>query len=299
MKKVSVIMPTYKRNDYIIRALESVLAQDYPNVEVVVVDDNGIGTDDQIATEKKLRKYIDENRIVYIKNEKNQGGAFARNHGIEKSTGDYITFLDDDDEYLPGKISIQVQEMEKNNLDLCVMDGETYDNSGNKLSHKIQPFDTDMPQEEILKAHIVRHITGTNVFMFRREALIKIGMFDQIAAGQEFMIMLKAITSGLRIGCIHDVYVHFHMDGQERISTRLSKVEGLNKVYSEKQRFFDILSKDEKAYIKAKHHGTLFYVYYINKKFLMSGIELLKAVISSPKYTWETYEERKGKLKSR
>ena len=299
MKTVSVIVPTYKRNKYIIRALESILDQDYSNIEIVVVDDNGLGTQNQLETEKSLETYIKSGKIKYICNEKNMGGALARNHGIEESSGEYVTFLDDDDEYLPGKISIQVNAIESNNWDLCVMDGETYNNDGKCLSHKTQPINNDMTQEEILKAHIMKHITGTNVFMYRRDALLKIGMFDQISAGQEFMLMQKSITNGLKIGCIHDVYVHFHMDGQERISTRLSKIEGLNLVYDEKRKYFNLLNRDEKSYINSKYHGTLFYMYYINKKYFNAGIELVKAFVSSPKYTLETYQKRRGKLKSR
>lgn len=299
MKKVSVIIPTYKRNDYILRAIDSVLEQNYQNIEIIVVDDNGLGSDDQIVTEAKLKKYITAGKIKYICNEKNIGGALARNHGIEESTGDYITFLDDDDVYLPGKVSIQVQAIEVNNWDVCVMDGETYNNKGQMLSHKNQPIEDGMSQDEILKAHIMKHITGTNVFMYKRETFFKIGMFDQISAGQEYLLMQKTITNGCKIGCIHEVYVHFHMDGQERISTRLSKIDGLNLVFKEKKKFFHLLSKDEKAYIRSKHHGTLFYMYYINKKYIPASIEILKALICSPKYTWETYQERKGKLKVR
>lgn len=299
MKTVSVIVPTYKRNKYIIRALESILSQDYPDIEIVVVDDNGRGNPNQIETEKALSVYINDKKIKYVCNEQNVGGALARNHGIQESTGEYITFLDDDDVYLPGKISVQVKAMEDNGWDLCVMDGETYNNEGKCLSHKTQPIENGMTQEEILKAHIMKHITGTNVFMYKRDALLRIGMFDQISAGQEFMLMQKSITNNLKIGCIHDVYVHFHMDGQERISTRLSKIDGLNLVYEEKRKYFNLLSRDERAYINSKHHGTLFYMYYINKKYVNAGIELLKAFFSSPKYTWETYQERKGKLSSR
>ena len=299
MKTVSVIVPTYKRNKYVIRALESIISQDYPDIEIVVVDDNGRGNPDQIETERVLSTYISDKKIKYVCNEQNVGGALARNHGIQESIGEYITFLDDDDVYLPGKLSIQVKAMEDNGWDLCVMDGETYNNEGKCLSHKTQPIENGMTKEEILKAHIMKHITGTNVFMYKRDALLRIGMFDQISAGQEFMLMQKSITNNLKIGCIHEVYVHFHMDGQERISTRLSKIDGLNLVYEEKRKYFNLLNSDERAYINSKHHGTLFYMYYINKKYVNAGIELLKAFFSSPKYTWETYQERKGKLKSR
>ena len=297
--KVSVITPTYKRNDYINRAIESIINQDYPDIEILVIDDNGVGTIEQLETENKLKPYINKGLIKYICNEKNLGGANARNVGIINSTGEYITFLDDDDVYLPGKISVQVKYMMEKDLDVCVMDGETYDRNGNMLSHKTQPIEDGMEKEELLKAHIIHHITGTNVFMYKREAILKVGGFDDIPAGQEYMLMQKTIVSDMKIGCIHEVYVHFHMDGQNRISTNLSKVNGLKRIFEEKKKYFDVLTKKEKSFVRSKYYGTLFYVYFKNKKYFSACIELLKAVLCSPSNAWATYQERKGKLKSK
>src|SRR5690625_1431721 len=77
--KVSVIIPTYKRSDFLERALESVLAQSYANIEVVVVDDNEPNSSFRAKTEEKMKKYSEDKRIKYIKNKKNLGGALARN----------------------------------------------------------------------------------------------------------------------------------------------------------------------------------------------------------------------------
>src|SRR5699024_9428636 len=65
-----------------------------------------------------MEQYKNDDRIIYIKNCENLGGALARNVGIEASNGDYITFLDDDDEYLPVKIEKQVEFMESTKCDM-------------------------------------------------------------------------------------------------------------------------------------------------------------------------------------
>ena len=66
--KVSVIIPTYGRSEYLIRAVESVLNQTYDDIEIIIVDDNGTDTLNQIKTESKIKDYIAENdRIKYIK----------------------------------------------------------------------------------------------------------------------------------------------------------------------------------------------------------------------------------------
>ncbi len=113
--KVSVVIPTYGGGQYIQRCVDSVLNQTYTNIELVVVDDNGIGTENQIATAQQMEKYSSNKRVKYICHEVNKNGSAARNTGVDNSTGKYIALLDDDDEYLPEKIERQVRDME--NLD--------------------------------------------------------------------------------------------------------------------------------------------------------------------------------------
>lgn len=110
--RVSVIIPTYLRADFIERAVNSVLDQTYENVEIIVVDDNGLGTEYQILTEKKLTPYIESGKIRYIPHDKNKNGSAARNTGAKNCSGEYITFLDDDDFLLPRKIEAQVRAIE-------------------------------------------------------------------------------------------------------------------------------------------------------------------------------------------
>lgn len=111
---VSVIIPTYSRAEFITRAVDSVLAQTYPNVEIIVVDDNGIGTECQISTQRKLARYIELGKIQYVTHKKNMNGAAARNTGAKKCKGVYITFLDDDDVLYPQKIERQVTAIKSN-----------------------------------------------------------------------------------------------------------------------------------------------------------------------------------------
>jgi len=102
---VSVTVPTYNRWPLVAESIDSVLAQDYPNFEIIVVDDGSTdGTGEHIAA-----TYGD--RIEYIWQE-NQGAAAARNQGIRAARGEYIAFLDSDDTWLPGKLSSQVDALQ-------------------------------------------------------------------------------------------------------------------------------------------------------------------------------------------
>jgi glycosyltransferase involved in cell wall biosynthesis len=91
---VSVILPTYNRASMLPRAISSALNQNYSNIELIVIDD--CSSDE---TETVVRSFEDP-RIIYERLEKNSGGSAARNFGIEISLGEFIAFLDDDDEWL-------------------------------------------------------------------------------------------------------------------------------------------------------------------------------------------------------
>ncbi len=99
--KVSVLIPTHNRRQYVVDAIESVIAQDYDDMEIIVVDD---GSTD--GTEEALAPYLSRVRVIRTGN---QGPALARNVGMEAARGDYVAFLDSDDLYYPFKIRLQAQ----------------------------------------------------------------------------------------------------------------------------------------------------------------------------------------------
>ena len=133
MKKVTIVIPTYKRPNQICRAVDSALNQTYSNIEIIVVDDNGEGSPFEIETEKKLQNYVLDNKITYLKNKKNSGGSFSRNQGLFHSKGEYITFLDDDDEISEKKIEEQVKCLEEKGDDYscCYCQYHRIDTNGN------------------------------------------------------------------------------------------------------------------------------------------------------------------------
>lgn len=111
--KVSVVITTCRASNKLIRAIESVLKQSYKNIEIIVVDDNGDGTKEQIETEKMLGTYLNLNNFKYIKHKTNSNGAVARNTGVKNSTGTFIAFLDDDDFFLKDRLEKFMVELKK------------------------------------------------------------------------------------------------------------------------------------------------------------------------------------------
>ena len=109
---VTIIMPSYNSEKFIVESVESVLAQTYSNWELIIVDDCSPDDSNNIIT-----KYVDnDSRIKLIKLQKNSGPAVARNTAIEAANGRYIAFLDSDDVWLPNKLEKQIKFMQDNDL---------------------------------------------------------------------------------------------------------------------------------------------------------------------------------------
>jgi len=99
---VSAVIPTYKRSELVLRAVNSALNQNYSNLEVVVVID---GPD---AATQKILSGVSDHRLRVIVLPEKEGGCGARNAGVRAARGEWVAFLDDDDEWLPGKIAKQL-----------------------------------------------------------------------------------------------------------------------------------------------------------------------------------------------
>lgn len=166
-KRVTVIIPTHKGSQYVTSAVESVLNQTYQNIEIIVIDDNGLGTNEQVQTRSRLTEYIDSKRIKYIPHEVNKNGSAARNTGFKNSTGEYICLLDDDDEYYPDKVEREATALDQLSdewgLVFCSGEGSKKAKSGEIL------FD--------VLIHSV--VIGSNSFMVRREIWEKLNGFDE------------------------------------------------------------------------------------------------------------------------
>ena len=103
---VSIVMPSYNTARYIGNSIESVLAQTYTDWELIIVDD--CSTDD---TDEVIKKYLEDPRIRYLKNECNSGAAVSRNYALREATGRWIAFLDSDDLWHPEKLERQINFM--------------------------------------------------------------------------------------------------------------------------------------------------------------------------------------------
>jgi len=106
---VSIIMPSYNTGKYIKESIKSVLNQTYINWELIIVDDSSTDNTDSV-----VKPYLEDERIKYLKNEKNSGAAVSRNYALREAKGKWIAFLDSDDLWHPEKLERQIEFMVDN-----------------------------------------------------------------------------------------------------------------------------------------------------------------------------------------
>lgn len=183
MSKVSVIIPTHNRPELLKKAVYSVLNQTYKDIEVTVVDD---------GLEKRADKAIEElndSRVKYIQHQEEKGGSVARNTGIRASTGQFIAFLDDDDEWLPNKLELQMKEFEKTSQDV----GFCFSAVTNVFDDKEE--NTKVPEgvKNYFESTLARSKTFLTVtLIIRKNVFDDIGLFDEkLPSHQEADLIIR------------------------------------------------------------------------------------------------------------
>jgi glycosyltransferase involved in cell wall biosynthesis len=185
MASVSVIIPAYNRAGIIGRAIDSVLAQTFDDLEILVIDDGS--TDDTVATVRS----IGDDRIRCIECKSNRGAGAARNKGIREARGKYVAFLDSDDEWLPEKLQRQVTLMESLPEDWGISC------TGAKIL-KDGCRETVVTPNPNKAGNVYRHYvfgriyTPTPTLMLRREVFDRVGCFDdKLWRGQDVELLLR------------------------------------------------------------------------------------------------------------
>ena len=173
---VSVIIPSYGGGEFLCRAVDSVLSQTYTNIEVIIVDDNGFGTENQRKTEQIIGKYSNKHNVRYICHEKNKNGSAARNTGAMYANGTYLALLDDDDEYYPNSIEEHIKTLsalpEEYALTYC---GHTVFLHNQKIAEKRVTKSGSLLFEVLMHTVTI----GSSSLCIRKSAWEELGGFDE------------------------------------------------------------------------------------------------------------------------
>ena len=183
---VSVIMPAFNAEDFIEAAVESVIAQTYSNWELFIIDD--ASTDATFAKAKKLAKQ--DFRIKIFQNQKNSGTGISRNKGIKAAQGDFIAFLDADDQWKPKKLQIQLQIMQEQDASVCFSSYLQIDERGNSRNEIIEALPT-LTYQKLLKSNYLGNLTG----MYSVKKIGKV-YAPEIRKRQDWALWLAAVKKG-------------------------------------------------------------------------------------------------------
>ena len=185
---VSVVIPTYNRASLLPRALRSVLAQTYQDIEIIIVDD--ASTDD---TKKHVESFSDP-RIHYIRHDCNRGAAVARNTGIKVARGRLIAFQDSDDEWLLDKLERQIGHREHLNDEATIVYcGFVRLDCGSALYIPESHIKTKCGNilEELLRGNFI----STQTLLIPRTCFDRVGYFDdRLERFQDWELALRLAT---------------------------------------------------------------------------------------------------------
>ena len=252
---VSVVIPTYNRAVFVVKAVESVLNQTFTDYELIVVDD---GSTD--STKGSLDKYGD--KVTYIK-QSNSGVSAARNAGIAVSRGKWLAFLDSDDEWKPEYLATQIRRADTI-AGLCMQATNcrlTYDNEGLpqtyfELNGAMASFkEKDYVVIEEPLAFVVTHQPWqVGSIIFRRDAAINAGLFDTSLTLHEDIDFVARVSLQGRFGVMQENLVDIHRRDEQ--TERLTKQAKRNpfeaqkshdRIYHKIRQNYQLRYKEQKA----------------------------------------------------
>lgn len=285
---ISVIIPTYKGAKCLNRAVDSALYQQDVEVEVLVVDDNPPGSEGRADTEQCMRKYEKETSVKYIKHPKNMNGSAARNTGIKAAKGDFISFLDDDDIYIPGRLRKCLNRAEETGVELIYTDVLVTKN--NTPSGYIEAIHEGCLFKELwLDENIFG--TGSNIFI-KKESIQRYGGFNEsLPRQQDFEFLLRQFSKGIITAGINECLVIKAMNGVDNSAS----YEKLKEIKLELLKIFedDIgkLGEEIQREIYIAQHKELLHSAAINK--CEEGMREQRKELSELGYELSTIEKMK------
>ena len=251
MPKVSVIIPTCNRAQFLRSAIESVRKQTFQDFEIIVVDD---ASNDE--TPEVVRSFAD-GRVRYLRRESKRGQGATRNDGIREARGEYIALLDDDDEWLPTKLQKQVALLGAlpNEVGLIYTGFFRIDASSKRVLSEVTPTERGKVFHALGRGNWI----GTcSTVLLRRSCFDKAGLFDEdLASGADYDMWLR-IAKEFEVDFINERLVFYNVHNS-RISTNYeSLTSGLE---AQLRKHNSVLARDRRRYSERYLSLGIFYCY--------------------------------------
>ena len=264
---VSVIIPTYNRASLLSRAIQSVLQQRYGNFELIIVDDSSTDNTKDVVLDLK------DERIIYIRHDKNKGGSAARNSGIRLSRGEYIAFLDDDDVWLPDKLESQLKRFKEVPSTVGLVYCGYRIVSSEKIISVVKPEIKGRVFDEALK----KCFLGGPTPVIKRECFDKAGIFDEkLPSCQDWDIWIR-VAKHFGFDYVPEILAEYRIHKCQVSAGLQSKIEARKRILG---KYEDELKK--RAPIFALHLRRLGSLYCLSGNPNLGRSYILKSIRVAP-----------------
>ena len=216
---VSVIMPAYNCEKFIAKAIESVLAQ---NVSLELIILNDCATD---GTERVIQQYLSDQRIRYVKNDRNMGVARTRNEGVRMAMGEYVAFLDSDDWWEREKLSKQLALIKREKKVLCSTGRELIDINGNLTGREI-PVRETITYGMMLKQNWI----NCSSVLLKREVAEEFPM-EHEDSHEDYITWLKILQKYQYACAINEPLLKYRLSSQGKSGSKFKSAKMTFKVY--------------------------------------------------------------------
>lgn len=222
MPKISVVMTLFNTpEEYLKKTVESILGQTFSDFEFIITDDSNQWD------YKTFFESFNDARIQYIKSDVNKGPGHGRNVGIKKAQGEYVAIVDSDDVYLPNRLQVQADFLDKN-PDVAVVSAAFKYSNKNKIPAVIEN------DEEIKAALLFDAQIANPLAMFRRESFSEKNLFysEDINLCEDYELWLNTMLAGLKLANINQVLmIYTRRPGQLTKSRTQKQIDTIKHVY--------------------------------------------------------------------
>lgn len=246
MELVSAVITTHNRKALLERAVKSVLAQTYENMELIIIDDASSDDTQQYCTE--LSRNNEKIRYVHIPKAESRGGNYARNLGIENARGEWIAFLDDDDEWLPEKTQKQMDYLAAHDdiravsSDLVYVyvfgDKQYCHNSNLQINGKALDF------------FVTSWLNVTSTMIIHKEVLTEIGGFDEKLKAIQEVELAYRVCMACKVGIVKEPLINYYQypNSKNQVTNSVDKyLTALDYVEKKHKDMLDQLDDEQKA----------------------------------------------------
>ena len=226
--KFSIIIPTYNRAKDLVKAVESVKAQTFSDWELIIVDDES--TD---GTAEAIKPFLTDARIKYMCQEKRGGVAGARNRGAKEAQGEYLAFLDSDDQWTAEKLAKQAELLNKTGGNILIYTNIKYIDTEGKALGELFGQKTTPREGRVLDELLKDNFVTTSSVVLPRQLFLASGGFDQklnLKVGEDYELWLR-LAGKIDFKFLPEPLVRYQVHSEQTTKKRFRVYRNLIKLY--------------------------------------------------------------------